>query len=45
MKRFDLILVALLGILAAIVAIYHAELWLYFSTMYCLFHSESVGCI
>jgi hypothetical protein len=45
MKPFDLILVFLVGILAAIVAIYHAELWLYFSTLFCLLHSESVGCI
>ena len=44
MKPFDLILVLLLAVLAAIVAIYHAELRLYFTTLFCLLHSESVGC-
>ena len=44
MKLSDLILVVLICLLAAIAAIYHAQLWLYFSTLFCLLRSESVGC-
>jgi hypothetical protein len=45
MKPLDLVLVALILLLVAITAVYHKELWQYFSTLYCLLHSQSVGCI
>jgi hypothetical protein len=44
MKLSGLILIVLVCSLAAIIALYHEQLWLYFSTLFCLLHSGSVGC-
>ena len=44
MKFSSLIMLALIGLLIALVAVYHDQLWLYFSTLFCLLQNESVGC-
>jgi hypothetical protein len=44
MKLSGLFLVIVLGVLAVIIALYHQQLWLYVSTLYCLLRYESVGC-
>ena len=44
MKLNTLILVILICVLMAVAAIYHEQLWLYVSTLFCLLQSEGMGC-
>ena len=44
MKLSSLVMLALIALLVALAGIYHNQLWLYFSTLFCLLQNESVGC-
>ncbi len=44
MRISSLAMLVLIGLLIACVAIYHEQLWLYFSTLFCLLHNGTAGC-